>query len=198
MKTRDSDIKTSKNVIRSSIRRQLLTLSDASKDAFSKKITKYFLSSGILHTLKSLFVYISQPSEVSTCCLIKMALESDIKVYAPKIIDQHMSAQRLVTVDDLLPGKWGILEPPATISSPAHIDLVITPGLAFTKQGTRLGRGAGFYDQWLANNSYGRTMALAYDLTLLDNLPLSQNDIQIDSIVTETCFIDCRAERCDI
>ena len=127
-----------------------------------------------------------------------MALESDIKVYAPKIIDQHMSAQRLVTVDDLIPGKWGILEPPATISSPAHIDLVITPGLAFTKQGTRLGRGAGFYDQWLANNSYGRTMALAYDLTLLDNLPLSQNDIQIDSIVTETCFIDCRAERCDI
>lgn len=127
-----------------------------------------------------------------------MALESDIKVYAPKIIDQHMSAQRLVTVDDLIPGKWGILEPPVTISSPAHIDLVITPGLAFTKQGTRLGRGAGFYDQWLANNSYGRTMALAYDLTLLDNLPLSQNDIQIDSIVTETCFIDCRAERCDI
>ena len=73
-----------------------------------------------------------------------MALESEIKVYAPKIIDQHMSAQRLVTVDDLIPGKWGILEPSATICSPTHIDLVITPGLAFTKQGTRLGRGGGF------------------------------------------------------
>ena len=127
-----------------------------------------------------------------------MALESEIKVYAPKIIDQRMSAQRLVTVDDLIPGKWGILEPSATICSPTHIDLVITPGLAFTKQGTRLGRGGGFYDQWLANNSYGRTMALAYDIMLLDNLPLSQNDIQIDSIVTETCFIDCREERLDI
>ena len=198
MKTRDSDIKTEKNAIRSSIRRQLLTLSGASKGTFSKKITKYFLTSRILHTLKSLFIYISQPSEVNTCHLIKMALENEIKVYAPKIIDQHMSAQRLVTVDDLIPGKWGILEPPTTICSPAHIDLVITPGLAFTRQGTRLGRGAGFYDQWLANNSYGRTMALAYDITLLDNLPLSQDDVQIDSIVTETCFIDCRAERCDI
>ena len=198
MKTRDSDIKSEKTVLRSSIRRQLLTLSDASKDAFSKKITKYFLTSGILHTLKSLFVYISQPSEVNTCRLIKMALESGIKVYAPKIIDQHMSAHRLITAADLTPGKWGILEPPITISSPTHIDLVITPGLAFTRQGTRLGRGAGFYDQWLANNSYGRTMALAYDITLLDDLPLSHNDIQIDSIATETCFIDCRAERCDI
>jgi 5-formyltetrahydrofolate cyclo-ligase len=198
MKNRDSDIKTQKNAIRSRIRRQLLTLSDTSKDAFSKKITKYFLTSEILHTLKSLFVYISQPSEVSTCHLIKLALESEIKVYAPKIINHHMSAQRLVAVDDLIPGKWGILEPPASLCRPTHIDLVITPGLAFTKEGTRLGRGAGFYDQWLANNSYGQTTALAYDITLLDYLPLSHNDIQIDSIVTETRFINCRAERSDI
>ncbi len=198
MKTRQSDIKTEKNAIRSSIRRQLLTLSDSSKDAFSEKITKSFLTSEILHTLKSLFVYISEPSEVSTRHLIKLALESEIKVYAPKIMNNHMSAHRLVTTDDLRPGKWGIFEPPMAICSPIHIDLVITPGLAFTKEGTRLGRGAGIYDRWLANNSYGHAMGLAYDITLVNNLPLAQNDIQIDKIVTEKRFINCRAERAQI
>ncbi len=198
MKTRESDIKAEKNIIRNSIRRQLVALSDASKDAFSEKIIKSFLKSGILHTLKSLFVYISQPSEVSTRHLIKLALESEIKVYAPKIINNHMSAHRLVTADDLSLGKWGIFEPPTARCSPTHIDLVITPGLAFTKEGTRLGRGAGFYDRWLSNNSYGHAMALAYDITLVNNLPFSQNDIQIDKIVTEKRFIDCRAERSDL
>jgi 5-formyltetrahydrofolate cyclo-ligase len=198
MKTRESDIKNQKNAIRSNIRRRLLTLSDSSKETFSKKITEYFVALGILHTLKSLFIYISQPSEVSTHHLIKTALEAEVKVYAPKIINNHMIAQRLLAVNDLIPGKWGISEPPTTTYSPTHIDLVITPGLAFTKAGMRLGRGAGFYDQWLSNNSYGNAIALAYNMTILENLPVSTHDIQVDRIVTEICCINCHTHREDV
>ncbi len=198
MKTRESDIKITKNIIRNYIRQQLLSLSNSSKETFSNTITEYFLTTGRLHTLDSLFVYISRPSEVNTCQLIELALQTEVKVYVPKIVNNHMIAQRLLRVTDLVPGKWGLLEPVASSDSPTHVDLVITPGLAFTKKGARLGHGAGFYDKWLSNNSYTSTMALAFDITLLESLPLSPYDIKIDNIITEVRYIDCREERGDI
>jgi len=198
MKTEKSGVKFEKKAIRRHIRRQLSTLSDSSKEAYSQKITKYFLASGLLSTLESLFIYISQPSEVSTEHLIKLALEAGIKVYAPKIINNHMIAQRLLRLDDLILGSWGISEPVETTDSATYADLVVTPGLAFTEKGERLGYGGGFYDKWLSDNFCAGTMALAYDISILENLPVSNHDVQVDGIITETRYINCRKERGDI
>jgi len=69
---------------------------------------------------------------------------------------------------------------------PAAIDAVIVPGLAFDARGNRLGRGGGFYDRFLARlPRLTRTIGLAYDFQIIDEVPVDANDFSLDLVVTD-------------
>ncbi len=95
---------------------------------------------------------------------------------------------------DLSPGKYGILEPlkklrnqPCNIVAPSSIEIMLTPGLAFDIQGRRLGRGAGYYDRYLAITSPNMlVVALAFDCQIVDEVPSEQFDVSVDAIITPT------------
>jgi len=70
------------------------------------------------------------------------------------------------------------------IHSSDRTDIALTPGLAFTSQGTRLGYGGGFYDRFLKEFS-GTSIAVAYTLQLAITLPASDHDRRVDYICTE-------------
>lgn len=63
------------------------------------------------------------------------------------------------------------------------IDLVIVPGLAFTKNGARLGFGAGYYDRFLENYT-GKTVALALSRQVKNALPIESHDQRIQEVLT--------------
>jgi len=64
------------------------------------------------------------------------------------------------------------------------IDLYIIPGVAFDKQGNRLGRGGGFYDKLLfGKNSF--KIGLAFEIQIVDTVPHEAHDIPMDFVVTE-------------
>lgn len=86
---------------------------------------------------------------------------------------------------ELQPGKFGLLSPiqPASSLKP---DLVLVPGLAFNRQGDRLGRGAGFYDRYLAGlDTAVMTVGVAFHLQLIDDLPRDAHDARVRTVVTE-------------
>jgi len=195
MKSSHSGIVEDKNAVRARVRERILEINFSTKNSISQQITKRFVESGFSNDIKSLFIYVSLHSEVSTSDLIKIALQSDIKVFVPKMANGYMTAQQLMSVNQLVPGKWGILETNDDEPPACHIDLVITPGLAFTIEGTRLGKGAGYYDKWLSNNSYTTAVALAYDEFILDKIPADIHDIQVDALITEKRTILCRTKR---
>ena len=97
---------------------------------------------------------------------------------------------------DLAPGYRGILEPPAgsrRLVEAGQIDLYLIPGVAFDPRGYRLGRGLGYYDRCLAGVKNAATVcALAYELQLVDRLPVEQHDIRVDLIVTEQRVIEAK------
>ena len=63
------------------------------------------------------------------------------------------------------------------------LDLV--PGVAFSTSGARLGRGKGFYDRFLKNlPKRVRKIGLAYDLQIIDSLPIDPHDIPVDIVIT--------------
>ena len=65
------------------------------------------------------------------------------------------------------------------------IDLVIVPGLAFDRQGNRLGRGAGYYDKFLAKlPKETPRIGLAFDFQVLKDLPTLSHDISVDKVVS--------------
>ena len=62
-------------------------------------------------------------------------------------------------------------------------DIVIVPGLAFTKEGKRIGYGAGFYDRYLKNiDTY--KIGVGFNFQIVDELKQHENDINLDTIIT--------------
>ena len=61
----------------------------------------------------------------------------------------------------------------------------MTPGIAFTHDGKRLGYGGGYYDCFLTT-FIGISIGLAFELQLIDCLPLTPYDKRVDYVLTET------------
>lgn len=62
--------------------------------------------------------------------------------------------------------------------------IVLVPGLAFTKSGKRLGRGAGYYDRYLAKRDLLK-IGLCWEGQLLEELKTENHDILMDLVVTD-------------
>ncbi len=86
--------------------------------------------------------------------------------------------------DQLLPGKFGVLEPPPeAMQIPAsEVDLVLVPGMAFDEECYRLGRGRGFYDRWLLALP-GLKLGLGFDHQLIRHVPREPHDVQLQGVV---------------
>jgi 5-formyltetrahydrofolate cyclo-ligase len=85
-------------------------------------------------------------------------------------------------------GPLGLLEPAGPLLGPDAVrdaGLVLVPALAVDRAGTRLGRGAGYYDRALAGWS-GRAplLAVVFDEEVLDDLPAEEHDQRVDGALT--------------
>ena len=88
--------------------------------------------------------------------------------------------------DALVFGALGILEPQGERPCPAgEIDLVVCPGVAFTADGRRLGRGRGYYDRYLGDPAFrGFRVGVCYAHQLVDDLPVEPHDVRMDRVIT--------------
>jgi 5-formyltetrahydrofolate cyclo-ligase len=106
--------------------------------------------------------------------------------------------------ESLLPNQFGILEPdPAWKPVDPFVPtgkrlLILTPGLAFDRQGRRLGRGKGFYDRFLCGlrkahpaGSGSWAVGLAFAEQLVERVPVSDHDELLEGIVTDREVIGC-------
>jgi 5-formyltetrahydrofolate cyclo-ligase len=66
------------------------------------------------------------------------------------------------------------------------IDLILVPGIAFTRNGGRMGRGFGFFDRFLAHRAVAAIkIGIAFRFQIVDSLPLESHDVQLDLVVTD-------------
>ncbi|GAA4746094.1 hypothetical protein GCM10023328_30330 [Modestobacter marinus] len=88
----------------------------------------------------------------------------------------------------LVPGRFGLREPAGPRLPPgalAAADVVVVPALAVAADGTRLGRGGGYYDRALAHARAGATLvAVVFDEELVDRLPAGPHDRRVTAVVT--------------
>ena len=89
--------------------------------------------------------------------------------------------------------RLGMLEPVADLPvvDPAHLDVVLAPGVAFDLTGRRLGFGGGYYDRFLPTTPALR-VGIALDYCVTDALPSVETDQWMDWIVTPTREVGCR------
>jgi 5-formyltetrahydrofolate cyclo-ligase len=89
--------------------------------------------------------------------------------------------------DELSESGFGVREPQASAPRVAadDVDLVLVPGLAFDVRGYRLGYGKGFYDRLLPSLTRATRVGLAFELSLLAEVPDDAHDVPVDALVTE-------------
>ncbi|MFC2174363.1 5-formyltetrahydrofolate cyclo-ligase [archaeon] len=139
---------------------------------------------------KKILLYFSIGSEVDTCRILKDALETK-EVYLPYVDGDRMGFSRVKSLRDLEPGEYGIPEPVnKEENNPEIIDLVIVPGIAFDETGHRVGYGGGYYDRFLPM-AKANTIALAYDVQVIKDIPAEHHDQPVKKIVTEKRVITC-------
>lgn len=120
------------------------------------------------------------------------------RTFLPRYVEE-MKKYELVGIEnpetDLVPGKYGLLEPrpelPAASADYVQQHIVfVTPAVACTRRGVRLGRGGGFYDRML--ELAGRdAVGVIYDCQLAEELPAEPHDKPLDFIVTESGAWKC-------
>ncbi len=138
----------------------------------------------------TLFLYVSFRAEIDTRGLLAAAFAAGRRVLVPRVerARREIEAYETLSLDDLVPGQWGILEPgpEARPADPAEIDLVVAPGLAFDAHGGRLGYGAGYYDRYLRRTRPDCTRAgIAYEAQMVPEVPCGPDDERMHLVITE-------------
>lgn len=93
---------------------------------------------------------------------------------------------------ELVPGRFGLLEPPADAPrvAPSEIDAVIVPAVAYDERGFRLGYGGGYYDRLLPMlRPDCLRIGVIFDEQLLAEIPAEAHDERVDVVVTPTRVI---------
>ncbi len=90
-----------------------------------------------------------------------------------------------------LPSGAPWLVPPYKVVEP---EWYLVPGVGFSLEGKRLGRGKGFYDRFLENRK-GIKIGLAWSGQLKENLPVESHDCHMDFIVTENFCWDVKQQK---
>lgn len=131
----------------------------------------------------TVLLYWPMPGEVDLRPLLDRHTEK--KFYLPVVEgDGQLSFGLYQGRETLTVNKMGIWEP---VHAPRidgqAIDLVLTPGMAFTNTGSRLGRGGGFYDRLLAKRTPAQTFwGVSFDFQIFTDLPMSEYDRPVDRV----------------
>ncbi len=182
-----------KKHLRNDLKQWRSGLSADNRRQMSQQITTFLHQIDEFNQAKSLFCYISYLSEVETTNLIDALLKQKLNLSVPKIMSKsEMLAVPLESLSDLVPDKMGILTPKSNQPAMGPFDVVITPGLGFTTNGERLGYGRGYYDRWFANNQARLKIGLAFEIQMVEELPVESTDMALDILVTEERIIDLR------
>lgn len=191
-----------KFTVRRELRRRLHSLTPSARAAASEQVCAHLAARFPDLAGRWVAGFLPLPSEPDLRRFYRHAVAAGGQIAVPLLTGpQHMEFRVLPAdlwrEDDppvpepgppaLRPGPHGLREPdPALCPAAPAPDLALVPGLGFSPGGTRLGRGAGYYDRWLAGlPAPPLTIGVAFACQLLPHLPRDPHDQPVHSIVTE-------------
>ena len=150
------------------------------------------MSSLLLHSqiqkADYVLMYHSLPDEVDTHSALDQLLAMGKKVLLPKVVsDTEMTIHEYTGQNSLKPSEpYGILEPTTSELSiiNCQLSIAIVPGMAFDKQGHRLGRGKGYYDRFLSQIPNIYKIGVCFPFQMLESIPSESTDVVMDEVIT--------------
>ena len=159
---------------------------EAERAAAAAAITRALLRG--LAAARTLAAFVPDDDEPGHGRLPVAYTQLGIRVLLPVVPEQGFDLRWAVDSGRFAPGRFGLLEPVGPrlgTTALGDADVVVVPSLAVARDGSRLGRGAGFYDRALRHARPDAVLvALVFDDELLDELPTEPHDRRVTAVVT--------------
>jgi 5-formyltetrahydrofolate cyclo-ligase len=151
-----------KAALRETMKQQLRAITGEDRQSLSDEICEHVLQMTQWQEAQSVVLFLPLPSEP---IIAPLKLDCDVRKVPEILIPQS---------------------PKDGLQLPEQIDLVLVPGLAFSKDRHRLGRGGGFFDRLLAGRAKNAfKLAICFSFQLVDAIPTEEHDVKVDAVVTE-------------
>jgi 5-formyltetrahydrofolate cyclo-ligase len=184
-----------KKEMRKKVKQLLTQLTDEEKQRYSEAIAKKLYALPVWNKVKCIGITISRGNEVNTMPIIEKAWREGKKVCVPKCnpTEKTMTFRKIDSFEQLESVYFGLLEPIESVTEEvkaAEIDLMVVPGIVFSKDGYRIGYGGGYYDRYLEDFTQ-LTLSLAYSVQIAEQVPIEPHDIPVQMIITNEEVIIC-------
>jgi 5-formyltetrahydrofolate cyclo-ligase len=173
------------------------------KDELSRIIVEKFINQPEYAAAGTVMWYLDVRSEVRTRHMIGDAVNSDKRIVVPYCTvdekgENKLGLWHLESMDELVVGKWKILEPPkdrwgeqGKEVDPKELDLIMVPGVGFDRRGGRMGNGQGYYDRLLENARPDTPLiALCFESQMFPEILVGPHDIFMDKVITEKAIYE--------
>ena len=172
-----------KSELRKQVLHEMKAIPRTQKVTMVLALTDQFLKHPFYQEAKVIATYLSFPHEFQTQELIEQALKDGKKVLIPKTYPKGRMEFVVYNPQQLVKTSFGLLEPKGNLEvvDPSQIDLIHVPGLAFTREGYRIGYGGGYYDRYLEHFA-GHTMSTIYPCQI-QNFNSEDHDIPVQEVL---------------
>lgn len=189
------NIKQRKLEIRNICKKFRNNLSAEKKQQLDLILQEKFLQTEEYKNTKTLLAFVSKDIEINTEKIIEQALADGKTLALPKCKEENLMDFYIVnSLSQLKEGYYGLLEPDpekCTMLKDTANTICLVPGLAFDREGYRIGFGKGYYDRFLLDYN-GVTVGMCYAKCVHESLPKGYYDRPIDILITEKYKIDTR------
>lgn len=172
------------------LRRQMLRCDAETK---SQAVAEAFLKSELYANARQIMLYMPLGNEVDLTA-VKNAAFADGKCVVFPVTEQNSGIITPICVNEntvFEKGSFSVMEPQSTeLADMTRTDVVLVPGIAFDKSGTRVGFGKGCYDMLLERYN-GIKIGVCYDFQMQEKIPAEEHDIKMDFLLTESGLKKC-------
>ena len=187
-----SDLSEAKRLARRVVRLAVEGMALGQPDEDSSAACRLILKSTVWQRASRVMLYVPMRGELNVNSLIENGLKDDKLIALPRfsVSKNAYEACGIDNLSDLVPGKFGVLEPPPDCQTmdTKQLDLAIVPGVAFAGLGGRLGRGGGFFDRLLTDIP-AKKCGVCFEQQVYPDLPVERHDVKMDMIATPSGWL---------
>jgi 5-formyltetrahydrofolate cyclo-ligase len=164
----DQSLQQQKAALRSEMMKQIRQMTAEDRESFSDEICERVLEMTEWAEARTAVLFIPLPSEPM---ITPLKLDCDARHVSCATIPQSPKTEQ-------------------DLHLPDTIDLILVPGLAFSKDRQRLGRGGGFFDRLLGGRAaQAFKLGICFSFQIVDTMPAETHDAVMDAVVTESATL---------
>lgn len=193
----NNDVRREKELLRCHLRAARRQLTAAEIDTYSREICRHLCQWPAFLRARAVMSFMSLADEVDTACINEAILYQGKTLCIPYLPGTEGLMEPAVITDpagDTERGRYGLRVPRPDrlrLLSPRQLDMVLVPGVAFDRQGRRLGMGGGYYDRFIPRLAGAITVGVGFSLQMVARVPAETWDVPLHYLVSEQGLFHC-------